>query len=207
DADLLIQRSDSGDGFLRWLRALDMQAIGACRADERLKPLLKLNLSAAAADEDGLLAHLSQHFEPPEVCMLARCLCIPLVSVRVGKIEKRGTVLCPTSIRGNLCLMLLPNSDMRISFIGDDGSVERLVTQGSEESDEVEIQVMSADPSGRSFLMRFSGSVFYYWCSEKSKLLGEELLSKMKDLLKKKPSLADLTRISKSRIDCFETQI
>lgn len=44
---------------LQWLLALDLQVMGACRVDERLKPLLKLNVSAGAA-EDRLLAHLSQ---------------------------------------------------------------------------------------------------------------------------------------------------
>ncbi|KAJ8535443.1 hypothetical protein K7X08_023163 [Anisodus acutangulus] len=44
---------------------------------------------------------------------------------------------------------------------------------------------------------------FYFWCSEKSKLLGNELKRKMKDLLEQKPSLAELTGINESRIDCF----
>lgn len=64
DEDLLLQRSDREDGVLQWIRALDMQVMGACRADERLKPLLKLNVSTGVA-EDRLLAHLSQ------VCMLS----------------------------------------------------------------------------------------------------------------------------------------
>lgn len=62
DADLLLQRSGREDGVIQWLRALDFQVMGACRADERLKPLLKMNASSGVAD-DGLLAHLSQ------VCM------------------------------------------------------------------------------------------------------------------------------------------
>ncbi|KAJ0046914.1 hypothetical protein Pint_06437 [Pistacia integerrima] len=98
DGDLLLQRSDREDRVLLWLQALDMQVMGACRADERLKPLLKSNASSGVA-EDRLLAHLSQHFEPSEVCMLARCFCIPLVSIRVGKINKQGSLLCPASIR------------------------------------------------------------------------------------------------------------
>lgn len=98
DGDLLIQRSNEEDTVMRWLLALDMQVMGACRADERLKPLLKLNVSTGVA-EDRLLNHLSQHFEPSEVGLLARCLCIPLVSVRVGKINKEGTLFCPTSTR------------------------------------------------------------------------------------------------------------
>lgn len=59
DADLLLQRSGGEDGVIQWLRALDFQVMGACRADERLKPLLKLNAAAGVAEE-GLLAHLSQ---------------------------------------------------------------------------------------------------------------------------------------------------
>ena len=59
DGDLLLQRNDREDRVLQWLQALDMQVMGACRADERLKPLLKLNASSGVA-EDRLLAHLSQ---------------------------------------------------------------------------------------------------------------------------------------------------
>lgn len=59
DGDLLLQQSDREDRVLQWLRALDMQVIGACRADERLKPLLKMNASNGVA-EDCLLAHLSR---------------------------------------------------------------------------------------------------------------------------------------------------
>ncbi|GKE40044.1 hypothetical protein Tco_1463449 [Tanacetum coccineum] len=44
---------------MKWLHALDMQVMGACRADERLKPMLKLNVSSGVA-EDRLLSHLSQ---------------------------------------------------------------------------------------------------------------------------------------------------
>ncbi|PIN15100.1 hypothetical protein CDL12_12263 [Handroanthus impetiginosus] len=208
DGDLLLQRNDREDGVLQWLRALDMQVMGACRADERLKPLLKLNVSTGVA-EDPLLSHLSQHFEPSEVGLLARCLCIPLVSFRVGKINKQGTLLSPTSIRGNLCLTLLPTSDLRISFNGDDGTVERLATISTEaQCANVEIEEISTDKSGRSFLVKTSDNmVFYFWCSEKSKLLGEELLRKMKDLLMRKPSLAELTGISESRLNCFATQL
>lgn len=59
DGDLLLQHSDREDRVLQWLQALDMQVMGACRADERLKPLLKSNASCGIA-EDRLLAHLSQ---------------------------------------------------------------------------------------------------------------------------------------------------
>lgn len=59
DGDLLIGQGDGVDRVIQFLQALDLQVMGACRADERLKPLLKLNNSAGAA-EDRLLAHLSQ---------------------------------------------------------------------------------------------------------------------------------------------------
>jgi len=59
DGDLLLDRRVVETGILPWLRALDLHVLGACRADERLKPLLKLNISNGAA-EDMLLAQLSQ---------------------------------------------------------------------------------------------------------------------------------------------------
>lgn len=59
DGDLLLQHSDREDRVIRWLQALDMQVMGACRADERLKPLLKMTTSSGIA-EDRLLAQLSQ---------------------------------------------------------------------------------------------------------------------------------------------------
>ncbi|XVE99707.1 hypothetical protein REPUB_Repub03eG0223800 [Reevesia pubescens] len=208
DGDLLLQQTNREDGFLQWLQALDLQVIGACRTDERLKPLLKVNVSNGVA-EDRLLAHLSQHFEPSEVGILARCFCIPLVSIRVGKINKQGTHFKPTAIRGNLTLTLLPTSDLRLLFVGDDGKTERLFTlSGKPQFAPVSINEIPADNSGRSFLVKIrDGKVFYYWCSEKSKLMGIELLSKMKDLIKRKPSIAELTGISESRLGCFATQL
>lgn len=59
DEDLLLQRSDKENDVLQWLRALDLQVIGACRADERLKPLLKLNVSSGES-EDRLLAQVGE---------------------------------------------------------------------------------------------------------------------------------------------------
>ena len=208
DGDLLLQRSNRETRVLQWLQALDLQVMGACRADERLKPLLKLNVSNGVA-EDRLLDHLIQHFDAAEVGKLARCLCIPLVSIRVGKIIKQGTLLCPTATRGNLNLTLLPTSEMRIAFIGDDGYTERLSTLSSiSQCSAVAIEEIPADNSGRSFLIKIPDcEVLYFWCSEKSKLLGIELLAKMKDLLKRKPSLAELTGISESRLDCFATHL
>ncbi|KAL4576171.1 hypothetical protein LXL04_012260 [Taraxacum kok-saghyz] len=207
DDELLMQRSVQGT-VMQWLQALDMQVMGACRADERLKPLLKLNVSSGVT-EDRLLSHLSQHFEPSEVGLLARCLCVPLVSIRVGKIDKQGTLLIPNSARGNLTLSLLPTSDLRISFVGDDGDVERLSTlRNISDCSSVTIEGIFADNSGRSFLIKVpSHDPFYFWCSEKSRLVGNELLEKMKSLLEQKPSLADLTGISDSRLKSFVTRL
>ncbi|XP_072996630.1 uncharacterized protein [Typha latifolia] len=204
DGDLLLEHTDGENVLMQWLRALDLQVLGACRADERLQPLLKLNVSNGAA-EDRLITQLSQHFEVAEIGMLTRCLCIPLVSMRVGKVNKKGNLLCPTSIRGCLNLTLLPSSNMRISFISDDGHTERLalVSNGLEYS-EVIIEEIPADSSGRSFQLKLSGSqVFYYWCSEKSKHYGMELLVEMKDLLKRRPTISHLTGISESRLNSF----
>lgn len=59
DANLLLGREEVEDGILQWLRALDLQVIGGCRADERLNPMLKLNASSGAA-EDQFVAQLLQ---------------------------------------------------------------------------------------------------------------------------------------------------
>ncbi|XP_062154613.1 uncharacterized protein LOC133862760 isoform X2 [Alnus glutinosa] len=153
--------------------------------------------------------HELAHFEPAEVGMLARCFCIPLVSIRVGKIKKQQTLFYPTATRGNLNLTILPTSDLRLSFIGDDGRTERLFTLGSKsQCAAVAVDEIPADNSGRSFLIKIpDGQVFYFWCSEKSRLLGIELLVKMKDLVQRKPSVAELTGISESRLTCFATQL
>lgn len=208
DGDLLLQQSNREDRVLQWLQALDMQVMGACRADERLKPLLKINASNDVA-EGRLLAQLTQHFEPAEVGMLARCFCIPLVSVRVGRINKQGTLLCPTNSKGHLNLTVLPTSDLRLSFVGDDGHTDRLFTLNSKfQCSAVEVNEIPADNSGRSFVIKIPGGrVFHFWCSEMSKLLGTELIAKMKDLLKRKPSIGELTGISESRLGCFATHL
>lgn len=88
------------------------------------------------------------------------------------------TCLCN---RGNLSLSLLPTSDLRISFIGDDGSTDRLATLCTVlDCSTVGIEGISADQSGRSFLIKIpDGQIFYFWCSEKSKLLGDEMLRKV----------------------------
>lgn len=48
------------ENVLQWLQALDMQVMGACRADERLKPMLKRNGGSSGVADDCLLAQLSQ---------------------------------------------------------------------------------------------------------------------------------------------------
>lgn len=208
DEDLFLRQSEGENEMLQWLQALDFQVMGACRADERLRPMLQLNVSCSGAD-DRLLAQLSQHFKARELGMLVRCLCVPLVSIRVGKVAKQGHLLCPTSSRGHLSLTLLPCSDLRLSFVGDNGGVERLaiLSPGNENSN-VAVEEISADVSRRSFLLRLpGGKVAYFWQSEKSKLVGDELLSKMKDLLGRRPSLAQLTGIRESRLDSFATYL
>ncbi|KAM0889353.1 hypothetical protein ACQ4PT_027746 [Festuca glaucescens] len=187
---------------------LRQQLVGACRADDRLRPLLTLDVSCSAA-ENRFISHLSQHFEVSEVGMLARCLCVPLVSLRVGKVDRHGSLLCPTTIRGKLSLGLLPSSSMHITFSGDDGHSEQLaLLSDAFEDSEVRVEEISADNSGRSFLIRISESkIFYYWCAEKSKECGMELLAKMKNLLQGRPTLSDLTGISNSRLDAFVTNL
>lgn len=84
--------------------------------------------------------------------------------------------------RGHLNLTLLPTSNLRISFNGDDGCMERLATSNpGARCSGVEIEEISADKSGRSFLLKNAvGEISYFWCSEKSKLLGCELLRKVR---------------------------
>ncbi|KAJ6844593.1 tRNA (guanine(37)-N1)-methyltransferase 2 isoform X1 [Iris pallida] len=49
DVDLLMDRIDVERRIGNWIRALDRHVAGACRADERLKPLLKLDISSGVA--------------------------------------------------------------------------------------------------------------------------------------------------------------
>ncbi|KAJ4969704.1 hypothetical protein NE237_002803 [Protea cynaroides] len=112
------------------------------------------------------------------------------------------------SLRGNLYLILLPTSDLRISFAGDTSCTEKIATLSNNSESSVAIEEIPADNSGRSFLIKLpDGKASYFWCSEKSKLLGMELLAKMKDIVRRKPSLAQLTGISESRLDCFASHL
>ncbi|OIW04090.1 hypothetical protein TanjilG_00650 [Lupinus angustifolius] len=110
------------------------------------------------------------------------------------------------SWKRNFCLR---GSDIRLSFIGDDGKIERLFTLASKsQCAAVVVDEIPTDSSGRSFLVRTPHSrTLYFWCSEKSKLLGVELLAKMRDLMKRKASIAELSGISRSRLDCFASQL
>lgn len=87
----------------------------------------------------------------------------------------------PHCCRGNLNLTILPTSDLRLSFSGDDGRTERLFTLSSKsQCTSVAVDEIPADNSGRSFLLKIpDGQIFYFWCSEQSKLLGIELLAKV----------------------------
>jgi hypothetical protein len=80
-----------------------------------------------------------------------------------------------------LTLVLLPSSDLRLSFIGDDGKTERLFTLSStSQCSSVVVQGIPTDSSGRSFHVTTPDDrTFFFWCSEKSKLLGVELLAKV----------------------------
>lgn len=80
-----------------------------------------------------------------------------------------------------MTLSLLPTSDLRISFLGDDGHVDRISTlRNITDCSGVVIEGISADNSGRSFVVRVpNAEPFYFWCSEKSRLLGNELLDKV----------------------------
>lgn len=65
--------------------------------------------------------------------------------------------------------------------MGDEGHMERLATVNSNSSCfSVEIEAIPADRSGRSFVIRITScDNLFFWCSEKSKLLGDELIDKV----------------------------
>lgn len=73
DGDLFLACDELERGVLQWLRALDLHVIGACRVDERLKPLFKLNISSGIA-EDRLVAQLSQVDYRPRLSYLSEFL-------------------------------------------------------------------------------------------------------------------------------------
>lgn len=76
---------------------------------------------------------------------------------------------------------MLPTSDLCLSFIGDDGTTERLFTVSSKaESPAVTVHTILADSSGRSFHINIADARdYFFWSSEKSKLLGIELIAKV----------------------------
>lgn len=70
------EEEEEGDGAppptsARWLGALEVQALGACRADERFASMpLLLRIFGPAASQDRLLAHLTQvgtSHHPPSI--------------------------------------------------------------------------------------------------------------------------------------------
>lgn len=76
--------------------------------------------------------------------------------------------------------MVVPSSDFRLSFIGDNGHVERLFTLSNRSSNAaITIEEIPSDSSGRSFVIKVNDQNTYFWCSEKSKLMGTELLVKV----------------------------
>ncbi|GJN24219.1 hypothetical protein PR202_gb11950 [Eleusine coracana subsp. coracana] len=88
--------------------------------------------------------------------------------------------------RGKLNLGLLPSSSMHLTFSGDDGYSEQLaLLNNSCDFSEAVIEEIPADTSGRSFEIKISQSkVYYYWCAEKSKEHGMELLTKTKSQIR-----------------------
>lgn len=82
---------------------------------------------------------------------------------------------------GDLNLVMLPTSDLRLSFAGDDGKTETFCTLScNSDCSTAVIEEIPADSSGRSFLVKCpDSSVYFFWCSEKSKLLGIEVLAKV----------------------------
>ncbi|KAJ3683937.1 hypothetical protein LUZ61_013101 [Rhynchospora tenuis] len=220
-----------------WLRALEAQSqsLGACRSDDRSLPSCLLSPPTATAPlplplllrlstlnpnpnlcvptpaaQNRLLAHLTQLLDLSQIGLLLRCLCAPLVSIRVGKINRLRNLLCPIPSRGRLNLNMAPSSWLQISFVGDDSGTEQLhsISCNCCEDDRVIIEQIAADASGRSFLVKLSESqVFYYWLSEKSLSHGLRLLDKMNDLLRRRPTLSDLTGISSSCLDSLGTHL
>ena len=86
-------------------------------------------------------------------------------------------------VRGYLQLTLLPTSDMRLSFRGDNGVKENLavVNRYRAGTSHVDVEEISADGSGRTFLLGLPDErLLYFWCSERSRLLGSELLCKVR---------------------------
>ncbi|EFJ35433.1 hypothetical protein SELMODRAFT_438381 [Selaginella moellendorffii] len=162
-----------------------------------------ISLSSSSLDAAASSSN-SEKFSSEEVATLARCLCAPLVSIRVGRIVSHGYFLRPTNSRGHLDLTMLPSSDLRLSFLGDDGTIERLALVSSspiQGSFPVELQEIATDSSGRSFVLKLaSNRSVFFWQSEKSKARGDELVLKMKDILQQRPTLCQQTGIHESRL-------
>ncbi|KAJ7294806.1 hypothetical protein O6H91_Y230500 [Diphasiastrum complanatum] len=100
---------------------------------------------------------------------------------------------------------MLPCSALRLSFFGDSGTQERIVTiRRDSNSASVKLEGILEDKSRRSFIIKLpNGRHIFFWQSEKSKTYGDELLSKMRELLARRPTLVHLTGISPSRIQTF----
>nr|GEU84444.1 hypothetical protein [Tanacetum cinerariifolium] len=109
---------------------------------------------------------------------------------------------CSINIRGRTGTALAGCMSV---ILGGNVVIERLsVFSNVSDCSSVVIEGILGDSSGRSFAVKIPNrDPFYFWCSERSSLLGNELLTKMKDLLKRNPSLAELTGISDSRLERF----
>eukprot|EP00250_Pteridium_aquilinum_P013171 c21178_g1_i2 orf=375-2201(-) len=103
---------------------------------------------------------------------------------------------------------MLPCSEMRLSFIGDNGEIERIAAVKSIVEDaHVAIEMLDADPAGRSFIVKLSGGKHFFWQSERSMMVGDELVAEMKDFLLRRPTLSQLTGVHESRLNSFVSQL
>lgn len=59
DGDLLFQQSERENNFLQWLQVFDLQVMGVCCFDERIKFLLKVNILSGVV-EDCFFVYFSQ---------------------------------------------------------------------------------------------------------------------------------------------------
>lgn len=78
--------------------------------------------------------------------------------------------------------MLLPCSEMRLSFADDVGTVERVaITIPGVESGGISIEELEEDASRRTFVLKDRGGniINCFWQSEKLKSTGDELITKV----------------------------
>lgn len=76
---------------------------------------------------------------------------------------------------------MLPSSELRLSYVGDNGVLERLaVMSPNSRTISVALEELVEDTSGRTFVLKLpEGKRTYFWQSEKSKVRGEERIAKV----------------------------